>query len=168
MLLVTGEVDKFESTIKQPLTYAENFEDRLPSAHNYIRFLCFASRYEEAIEKCFSILNEFGEKFPRIITQNIIQEEIVAAESMLTNFPKGELRYIPKLTGDMRHSLMKTMTYTLLIVMNVKREYMPLVGCRIASRSASYGWCSYGAFGLFAFGQALICLSNKIDAGHFW
>ena len=168
MLLVTGEIDKFESTIKQPLTHAENFEDRLPAEHHYIRFLSFSGRFEEAIDKCFSILDEYGEKFPRIVTPDIIEAEIVAADSMLTNFPKGELRYIPKLTGDMRHSLMKTMTYTVIIAMSVKREYLPLVGCRIASRSASYGWCSYGAFGLYAFGCALINFSNKIDEGCSW
>lgn len=167
MQLVTGNIALFESTIEKPLQCAKNFEDRLPSCHHYVRYLSLSGRFEEAVDKCFSILNEFGETFPSKVTPEIIQAEIANTELLLTNFPSQNLLSLPRLGNEMKLSMMETMAMLLLNVFSTKREYVPLIGCRIAQRSATYGWCSYSAFGLYSFGQVLICLM-RVEEGSTW
>lgn len=168
MLIATGQLTSFESTIETPLTVARDFEDRLPSLHNYVRYLCINCRFEEATDKCFAILNEFGEDFPSEVTPEIIQTEIASTAAMLTNFPKNDLRNLQPLSDPMKHSLLRQMVATMMVLFHYKSNYIPLLGCRIAQRSAQYGWCSYSSFGLYSFGQSLMCVPQMADAGYAW
>jgi predicted ATPase len=169
MLLITGEwAGSFEETVKKPLEYARNFEDRLPALTDQARFLCSVGRHEEATEKCFSILREYGEDFPAEITPEIMQTEIAQTKMLLANFPKNNLLRLPQLEDQMKLSLMKHMTATMLMLFHRKSKYVILVGCRIAQRSASYGWSPYSAFGLYSFGQALMSIADEVDEGYSW
>lgn len=168
MLIITGNTEQFQAIIDKPLAHAKNFEDRLPASHNYVRFLVSLGRFEEALDACFSILREFGEDFPTEVTQEIIQAEVVKTETLLANFPKDDLLHLPQLTDPMKCWLMKIMNSTMLLLFSIKEEYAPLVGCRMAQRSATYGWGCDSAFGLYSFGQALISVMNNVDDGSFW
>ena len=168
MLLITANLNEFESIIEKPLKHARNFEDRLPAYHNYVRYLLLSGRYQEALQKCFSVLSEFGEKFPAEVTSNIIEEELANTESLLKNYPMANLNTLQQLTDPLKMSLMETMAITMLILYHVKKQFLPLVGCRMVQRSITYGWTSHSAFGLFSFGQALLLLMKRVDEGCSW
>eukprot|EP00804_Cyclotella_cryptica_P023452 CCRYP_012112-RA/>CCRYP_012112-RA protein AED:0.05 eAED:0.05 QI:1315/1/1/1/0.75/0.55/9/220/927 len=168
MLIITGNTKEFQAIIHKPLTHAKNFEDRLPASHNNFRFLVSFGRFEEALDVCFSILSEFGEEFPTEVTPEIIHAEVLKTELLLADFPKDDLLHLPMLTDPMKCWLLKIMNSAMLVLITTKEEYAALVGCRIAQRSTSCGWSSDSAFGLYAFGQVLISVMNKVDDGSLW
>lgn len=63
---------------------------------------------------------------------------------------------------------MKTMSTATLILFATKPELAYLIGCKMIQRSIEHGWCSDSAFGLYAFGQGLISVTEKVDEGYSW
>ncbi|KAL7462870.1 hypothetical protein ACHAXS_003239, partial [Conticribra weissflogii] len=51
-----GQFSNFEVAVKQPLTHATCFEDKLNSYHHFVRYLTASGRSEEALETSLSIL----------------------------------------------------------------------------------------------------------------
>jgi hypothetical protein len=168
MLIITGNISVFQSVIDQPLAHAKNLEDRLPASHNFVRFLCVTGRFEDALRTCFGLLSEFGEDFPSEVTPGIIHAEIIKTRAVLADFPKNNLLALKRLTDPMRLWMMKIMASTVLILMSIKPESGPLIGCRIAQRSAEQGWCSDSAFGLYSFGHCLLSMMNDVEGGYSW
>ena len=72
-------------------------------------------------------------------------------------------------TAAIIHAVMgSVMVAAMMVLFHYKSNYIPLLGCRIAQRSAQYGWCSYSSFGLYSFGQSLMCVPQMADAGYAW
>ena len=168
MLIVIGHLQRFESTIEQPLTHARNFVDRLPAYHASIRFLCLSGRFEEALATCFSILSDLGEDIPLEVTPELIHAEISKTQSMLTSFPKDDLKTLPELTDPTMLWMMKTMSCAMLILYSTKLQLAMFMGCRMTQRSIEDGWCADSAFGLFTFGHAVMGETKNVDEGCLW
>lgn len=168
MLIVTGHINRFESTLRQPLHHARTFEDRLPAYHTSIRFLCISGRFEEALHTCFTILGESGEEFSSEVTAEVVEEEILQTEPLLNSFPKHDMQSLSRVTDPTRYNIMKTMSTATLILFSTKPELAYMIGCRMIKRSIEHGWCSDSAFGLYAFGQGLISQTKKVDEGCLW
>ena len=170
MLVVTGSIENFYSIIEQPLAHAKEIEDRLPSSHNFIRFLCLAGRLEEALQTCFSILSEFGEDFPTLteVNSEMILSEVIKTRSLLVDFPKDHLLDLPRLTDPTRLWMMKTMAAAMLILASAKPEVGHFIGCRMIQSSVAYGWCSDSAFGFYAFGQGILNSTKDVDEAWSW
>ena len=168
MLIVTGHITRLESIIEQPLIHARNLEDRLPAYHLSIRFLCLSGRFEEALDTCFSILNDLGEVFPDNVSDETIQTEIENTQMMLAGFPFSNLQSLPQMTNPMMHWMMETMTTAMLILYSTNTKMASFLGCRMSQRSAEHGWCAYASFGLFTFGQSLIGATGNVDEGCAW
>ena len=170
MLVVTGNIENFHSIIEQPLARAKRIEDRLPSSHNFIRFLCLAGSLEGAVQTCFSILSEFGEDFPTIteVDSEMIRSEVIKTRELLENFSKDHLAELPQLTDPTRLWIMKTMAAAMLILLSAKPKFGPIIGCRMIQSSLAHGWCSDSAFGLYSFGQGVLNVTKNVDEAWSW
>ena len=168
MLVVTGNIEDFHSIIEQPLVHARRIEDRLPSSYNLIRCLCVSSRLEEAVQTCFSVLNEFGEDVPAEIDSEMIQSEMVKTRVLLKDFPREHLEDLPRLTDPARLWIMKTMTAAMMTLSLTKPEFGPFIGCRMIQSSIAYGWCSDSALGLYSFGQGILSGTKDVDEACSW
>ena len=169
MLIVTGNLSRFESVIEQPLTHAKNMEDRLPAYYTFIRYLIASGHFREAISICCSILRDLGEDVPVDVDPDLVRADVVKTESLLAPIRNNnELENLPRLTDPIKVWMMKFMTYLMMLYISIKEELGMYVGCLMTQRSIEYGWCPESSLGLYAFGRAMIRFMKKVDEGCFW
>lgn len=76
-----GQFSKFDAAVKQPLTHARCFEDKLNSYHNLVRYLTASGKSEEALETCLSVLKTLGvEISPNANSESMLAEAISVKE----------------------------------------------------------------------------------------
>jgi hypothetical protein len=123
---------------------------------------------EEALEKNFSILGEFGELFPAQadVNPDLIYEELMSTKAILNNFTQEEILESEVLVDPRKKWLMKFMNIMLSILFSTKPEYIPLVGCRMARQSCEIGWCIDSVFGLGVYGHSSISILHDVDEGY--
>ena len=169
MLIVTGNLNRFESVIEQPLTHAKNMEDRLPAYHISIRYFFSSGNFVEGISTCCSILRDLGEDVPVDVDPDLVRAEAVKTQSLLAPIRNNnELENLPRLTNPIKVWMIKFMTHLLFMYIPIKEELAMYVGCLMAQRSIEYGWCPESSLGLYAFGRALIRFMKNVEEGCFW
>ncbi len=90
----SGQFFTFEEMVKQPLTYARCFEDKLNIYHNLVRYLTAAGRSEEALTTSLSVLDALGEKIPIDSDLSTFLEEAMHLKELLQS-SKQDLLELP-------------------------------------------------------------------------
>ncbi len=83
--------------MKQPLTHATCFEDKLNSYHHFVRYLTASGRSEEALETSLSILKTLGEEISLNADAKSVIAEAGCVNQMIRNSSKNDLLDLPKL-----------------------------------------------------------------------
>jgi len=152
-----GQFSNFEVAVKQPLTHAICFEDKLNSYHHLVRFLTASGRSEEALETCLSVLKKLGEEIAPNADIKSLLAEASCVKQMIRNSSIDDMLDLPKLKDSHKIAKISFLSTAIRCSFEMNQVLFAIIICRMVKLSLQHGLHSISADAFSLYGALLTC-----------
>jgi len=152
-----GQFSKFDAAVKQPLTHARCFEDKLNSYHNLVRYLTASGKSEEALETCLFVLKKLGVEISPNANAESLLTEAISVKEIIRNSHIHNLLDLPKMEDFDKMAAMTFLNTAVLCSYETNEFTFFFVICRMVKLSVRHGLCSISAVAFSLYGALLTC-----------
>uniref|UniRef100_A0A7S4NBI8 Orc1-like AAA ATPase domain-containing protein n=1 Tax=Odontella aurita TaxID=265563 RepID=A0A7S4NBI8_9STRA len=154
-----GDFGPIRGRLEEVLSQTTTPEEKLRPYATLVKSLLAQGLSLDAIDSCTEVLVNLGESFPRIVTPAAVQQELVAVQRLLRMKADNELRNLEYMEYAEKEEAMRFLAILGECVFQSKKEYFPLVVCRMVNLSLMHGVCKESALCFAWYGVIL--------SGHF-
>jgi len=173
-VFATGDFPTLGLLNSRVIANAKNFDDKLNSYNNIIRYLVSLGQLDQAISKCKSILKELGEGLPLllpgILGVPVLLREFWTVKKMLGQYSGKDILGHKRMTDTRKLAEMEFLQSIISAGNNsADPRIVAILITRLVKLSLEFGLCDVSAFAFAAYGSMLVHGKIKdLEGGYFY
>jgi len=152
---VLGDFKGVERNLQLVLQRARNYREKLRPYYTIVQAKWSGGNMLDAVITAVALLAELGEPFPSVVTGKICREAVEETRILLSARTEEELFNLERATDVDVQEAMKFLNILTQYTYKEKKEYFPLVACKMVRLSLLRGVCRESACGFAAYGLIL-------------
>jgi len=164
---ILGDFNGMRQHLDKVLKRARTLDETLRPNFNLMQSLgAQQGHVVDAINTGLSVLFHLGEALPAVVTKVIVQQELIATNDLLCKKSEEDISTLYPMHDAGKREAMKFLNRMIYYAYTEKKEYFPVIACRMVRLSLEYGVCGDSAMGFCSYGM-LLCGRIGDYAGGF-
>jgi len=149
---ILGHFEGMEEHLDTIFQRATSFQEKLQAYYTLVQSLIAKGDIIDAISTALNVLGSLGEHFPSDSSEMLVMQELITTQRLFSAKTQDELLQLKKMDGAEKLEAMRWLNLIISATYAAKREFFPLLICRLCQLSLLHGVCSESAVGFCFFG----------------
>lgn len=163
---ILGDFDAMMTHIDEVLNRGGTIEEKIRAYRTLVQSLAAQGHVPRAIETALAVLGQLGESIPMSVTPAQVKLELEATQQMLQLQTIDALSQLEVMRDSRTMEAMRFLYVITTYLYYVRKEYLPIVICRMIQLSLSHGVCRESAFAFACYGITLIGVSGNVEESY--
>ena len=153
-----GELSKMERPLAEILSNAKEFGDTLIASSLSVQRFTALSMNDEAMKKCFRVLEELGEALPAEYDVPFVLSELSSLNESLQTVTAAQMKQLPLMADKNKLSAMKFLNLLGVYAFHHNPMLLHIASCRMVKLTLLHGFCDDSIVGLGGIGLTIVSI----------